>query len=88
MKLNTWDYVDFFQMKYNQVGQPPSFSIYNQEIISRRKPTTNFKVTYSRSNNDSPLAVRLRADLERPVNNPNISPVIDFYRLRFQYQDD
>lgn len=85
VRLATWSYVDLFKMQYNEVGQPYTFTIYNNEIVSRRKPTTNLRVRYSKSTAKAPSGVRLRADLKRSNTNPNATPFLHDYRLRFLY---
>lgn len=84
-KLATWKYVDVFKMQYNEVNQPYTFTIYNNEVISRRQPTTNFRIKYSKATQLGPTAVRLRADLSRDQNDPSVTPVLKSYRLRFLY---
>lgn len=87
VRLASWNYVDMFDMRYNQDDQPYTFSITNQEIVSRRKPTTNFRVTYASKTDQGPAAIRFRADMERGVDNKNITPSLDQYRLRFSYSE-
>lgn len=90
VKLATWTYVDFFHMQYNEVDTPFSFTIREvgsdkKEIISRRKPTDNFRFRYAKSTGNGPTGVRLKVDLKRSVENPNVSPSLDLYRMRFLY---
>lgn len=85
VKLATWSYVDFFDMKYNQVEQPQTFTIFNNEIVSRRKPTANFRLNYALKAQHGITAVRLRADVSRSSNNQYVSPKLSSYRLRFSY---
>lgn len=90
VKLATWTYVDFFHMQYNEVDSPFSFTIREvgtdkKEIISRRKPTDNFRLRYAKSTGSGPTAVRLKVDLKRSVENPSVSPSLDLYRMRFLY---
>lgn len=85
VKLATWSYVDFFDMQHNQTGDPNSFTILNDEIISRKRPSANFRLQYMKSTSQGPDAVRLRADLSRSVNNMNVSPKLNSYRVRFSY---
>lgn len=87
VKLATWNYVDLFDLTYNQDDQPFTFSITNQEIVSRRNPTTNFRVIYASSTDQGPAAIRFRADLERGVDNKHITPTLGQYRLRFSYSE-
>lgn len=83
--LSKWSYVDFFTMQFNQTGRPRTFTIHDNHIISRRKPTTNLKMDYALDTGKGPEAVRLRVDMSRSRNSPNISPKLDEYRLRFSY---
>jgi hypothetical protein len=85
VKLDTWSYVDFFKLQNNQVNNASSFTIYNGEIISRKKPTNNFRLSYSRSTNAGPSSIRLRADLARVSSQQNATPLVNSYRLRFSY---
>lgn len=85
VKLDTWDYVDIFHMKYNEHGEPKTFTILDGEIISRRKPTTNFRLKYARSSHVGPSSIRLKAEMSRSQSNPNVSPLLNSYRLRFRY---
>jgi hypothetical protein len=87
VKLATWNYVDLFDMTYNQDDQPYTFTITNEEIVSRRKPTTNFRVTYASATQQGPEAIRFRADMARGVDNKHITPSLDQYRLRFSYSE-
>lgn len=83
--LAKWDYTDFFNMQYNERGQPTTFTIHNGEIISRRKPTKNFRLKYATVTGNAPSAVRIRADLDRDIDNSSVTPQIRSYRLRFSY---
>jgi len=85
VRLDRWGYVDPFTMKYNETGQPKTFTIKDNMIISRRRPTTNFQIRYATETGNEPMAVRLRADLRRGRNNPNVTPQINSYSLRFTY---
>jgi hypothetical protein len=90
VKLATWTYVDFFHMQYNEVNTPFSFTIREvgenkKEIISRRQPTDNFRFKYAKSTNAGPSAIRVKADLQRSVENPHVTPSLDLYRVRFLY---
>jgi hypothetical protein len=85
VKLATWNYVDFFNLKYNQTNAPYTFSLHNDEIVSRRQPTTNFRIRYSTSTNQGPAALRFRADLSRDSDGPTITPSVSSYRLRFAF---
>ena len=87
VKLGTWEYVDIFDLKYNQSGQPRTFSIHDKEIVSRRKPTNNFRIKYAQNTGNSPASLRFRADLSRPDNDQHTSPKLNSYRLRFLYGD-
>lgn len=90
VKLATWTYVDFFHMQYNEVDTPFSFTIREvgtnrKEIISRRKPTDNFRFKYAKATGNGPDAVRLKVDLSRSTGEPTVSPSLDLYRMRFLY---
>ena len=87
VKLATWSYIDLFKMSYNETGQPKTFTISDNEIISRRKPTTNFRLRYAKSTDRGPTSIRLRADLERSSDNDSVSSIIDSYSVRFSYGD-
>jgi hypothetical protein len=86
VKLATWQYVDLFKMQYNEEGEPFTFTIYNKEIISRRPPTDNFRLRFTKLSGNAPTAIRLRADLNRASNNPHTTPYLNLYRLRFAYK--
>lgn len=86
--LAKWNYVDLFTMKYNESGQPRTFTIEKNEIISRRPPTTNYQLRYTIETGEGPAAVLLRAELSRSRNNPNVTPALDQYRLRFSYTEE
>lgn len=86
--LAKWNYVDFFAMQYNEYAQPKTFTMHNGEIISRRKPTTNFELRYATSTGTGPENVRLRIDMSRSRNTPNVTPSVDSYRLRFSYEEE
>lgn len=85
VRLDNWSYVDFFTMQFNETGQPKTFTIHDGEIISRRKPTTNFLLKYAQDAGNGIRGLRLRADMTRSVNNANITPSIDQYRIRFSF---
>lgn len=83
--LSRWEYVDMFTMRYNESGQPRTFTIHNNELISRRQPTTNYQLKYAVSTGEGPRAVIFRAEMSRTRNNPNVTPTLNAYRLRFLY---
>lgn len=90
VKLATWKYVDFFQMQYNETGDPFTFTIKEvrpgiKEIISRRKPTDNFRLRYATALSTAPTGIRFRADLARSADNPNVTPSLNNYRIKFLY---
>ena len=94
VKLGTWTYADPFAVQYNEQGSPMTFTVYERniaggakrkEIVSRRAPKDNLRLKYTRPSGTAPSAVRLRADLSRKASNPNVSPKLDLYRLRFLY---
>lgn len=86
VKLADWSYVSFFDLQYNQISSPTSFTIYNNQIISRRQPTNNYRLTYNKTTSTGPQGIRLRADLSRSNGNMNVTPKIQNYRLRFSYE--
>jgi len=85
VKLANWNYVSEFDMRYNQAREPQTFTIINNEIVSRRKPATDFVLSYARASVDAPQSIRFRADLARDSQNPNVTPKLNSYRLRFSY---
>jgi len=88
VKLANWKYIDPFHMEFNETGQPKTFTIVNGEIVSRRKPTDNFRLRYAKATNSAPGAVRLKAEFGRSILNPNVTPTLDSYRLRFLYGEN
>lgn len=85
VKLADWHYVSFFDMQYNQAREPYTFTIHNEEIVSRRQPTTDFVVSYFRSTGEGPQEIRLKAEMSRDIDRPDVSPKLNSYRLRFSY---
>lgn len=88
VKFDDWNYVDFFDMQYNQNSSHKTFTINSGQIVSRYKPSDNFRLTFSRSTGKGPTAVRLRADLLRDFNKSKITPKLNSYRIRFSFGDD
>lgn len=87
VRLDTWQHVDLFHMQHNEVGEPKTFTIHNGEIISRRKPSTDFRLRYATATGEAPDAVRLRVDMSRSIDNSTVSPLLSGYRLKFAYGD-
>lgn len=85
VKLADWSYVSFFDLEYNQPGTPKSFAVYNNQIISKSQPTTNYRLTYSQSTGAGPSAIRFRADLNRNITSPTDTPLLNSYSMKFQY---
>lgn len=85
VKLDDWTYVDLFKFQNNQVNDPNAFTIYNKELISRRKPTDNFRISFKKKTNTSPEALRFRADFARSTQYANSTALLDSYRIRFAY---
>jgi hypothetical protein len=85
VKLDNWTYVDLFKFQNNQVNEPNTFTIYNNEIISRKKPTDNFRISYKKKTNTSPQALRFRADFARSAQYVKSTALLDSYRIRFAY---
>lgn len=84
-KLDDWNYVDPFKFEFNITNKSNSFTIYNNEIVTRKQPTDNFRLTFNQPQATYPEAIRLRADLARTESFALLTPVIDSYRLRFSY---
>lgn len=87
VNLGVWNYIDFFDLEHNQRNDAATFTIHNNELISRRQPIGNMRVVYAKQTNKGPAAVRLRADLGRDDDASTISPSLRQYRLRFSYSD-
>jgi len=85
VKLATWSYVSLFDLSYNTTGSPTTFTVHDGEIISRRQPTDNFRLRWSKATGRGPKGVRFRADLSRDFNSPTVSPRLSSYRLRFAF---
>ena len=85
VKLANWQYVDFFDLQYNTVGTPTTFTIYNGQLISRRQPTTNYRLSYNEASGSVSESIRLRADLSRDPSNPYVTPQLNTYQVRFSY---
>ena len=88
VRLDKWNYVDEFTMRYNEMGQPKTFTVKDGLLISRREPTANFQLRYSSKTGYGPEAIRFMAELSRVSNNPKITPKLNSYRLRFSYSGD
>ena len=90
VRLSQWRYVDFFDMKYNQTDHDPpeTFTVYEGEIVSRRQPSKEVEVRYSKKSGYEPTGVVVRADLHRHRNTSSVTPTINSYRLRFSYSQD
>lgn len=85
VKLNTWSYIDFFDLEHNQSNDAPTFTIHNGELISRRQPVGNMRVVYAKQTDKGPNGIRLRADFSRKDDASAITPSLHQYRLRFSY---
>lgn len=85
VKLDDWHYVDIYKFQTNLTNDSKAFTIYNNEIVSRRKPTNNFRVSYNTSTEKAPEAIRFRADFTRESAFSHVTPILDSYRLRFSY---
>lgn len=89
VKLSNWTYVDIFQLLNNASDNSNAFSIYNDgeknQIVSRKKPSNNYRLSYSTSTTQNNSSIRVRADLGRSPMNSFISPSLDLYRVRFRY---
>jgi len=87
VRLGEWVYVDPFKMEYNEIDEPMTFTIYNGEVISRRRPTTNFELRYAKPTGRGTSAIRFRADLQRSNDDDSVTPILDKYSIRFSYGD-
>lgn len=85
VRLAEWKYVDFFSMKYNETGQPKTFTLHNEELISRRRPTSNYEVRYATKTGTAPVAIRFRAELSRSRSTVATTPQLKSYRIRYSY---
>jgi len=89
VKLANWSYVDIFQLLNNAGEDSNIFSIYKDgertQIVSRKKPSNNYRLSYSTATTQSNASIRVRADLGRALANSSVSPSIDLYRVRFRY---
>ena len=85
VKLDNWTYVDLYKFQNNQVNDSNTFTIYNEEIISRKAPTNNFRISYKKPTATSPTSIRLRADFARLGESSSSTPIFDSYRVRFSY---
>lgn len=90
VRLREWTYIDPMSLEEETTTQPlgasaAKYSIINGEIVSRVKPTDNFRLSYSKDNGQGPEAIRLKAELSRNSDDPSVSPSIDAYRVRFQF---
>lgn len=88
VNLDFWTYVDNHKFVNNQVDDAKTFTIYNKELVSRRKPTDNYRISYHQMTNEGPAAIRFRADFTRNQNSTSITPILDAYRLRFSYESE
>lgn len=88
VKLDTWDYIDFFDLENNQAGTPKTFSLFEGQLVTRRPTTDNYRLRYSVPTGRGPSALRFRADFERDQGNPNVTPRLSDYRLRFSFGSD
>lgn len=86
VKLDNWTYVDTYKFQNNQTNDASTFTIYNKEIVSRKEPTNNFRLTYKTPTTASPEALRLRADFTRANSSSTSTPIFDLYRVRFSYK--
>lgn len=86
IKLDDWVFVDNYKFLNNQVNDASSFTIYNDQIISRKQPTNNFRISYNKSTQDAPEAIRFKADFTRDSQYAMATPLLDGYRIRFAYK--
>jgi hypothetical protein len=88
VRLDNWSYVDFFDLQYNTANMPMTYSIFEGQLVTRRRPTDNFRLSYALTTGRGPTGIRLRADLSRDANSPNVTPMLNSYRLRFAYGEE
>jgi len=89
VRLANWNYVDIFELLNNSNTNQNSFAIYNDadkvQLVTRKKPSDNYFLSYSTATSSVNQKVRIRADFKRPDNKTSIAPVLNSYRLRFRY---
>ena len=85
VKLDDWVYVDLYKFQNNKVNDSKVFTIFNGELISRKKPTNNFRVNFKKATSAGPSRIRVRADLARVGQESRATPLLDSYRVRFAY---
>jgi hypothetical protein len=88
VNLDYWTFVDNHKFVNNQLDDAKTFTIYNNELVTRRKPTNNYAISYYMDTNGGPSAVRLRAILTRQNQDSASTPALDSYRVRFSYTED
>jgi len=85
LRLAEWKYLDMFHMEHNDIGDTKTFTIYNNELVSRKIPTTNMRLRYIKSTESGPEAVRLKAELNRDQDSDMVTPIIKQYSVKFSY---
>lgn len=86
VKLADWKYVDYEYFEKNP-AVPNIFTIYDNEVVSTTKPSTEFKLSYNKVVEDrEDQYIRFRADLTRSKTSVAIAPSINKYTLRFSYE--
>lgn len=86
VNLDYLTYVDNYKFVNNQLNPASTFTIYNDQLVTRRQITDNYKLTYYQKTNSGPEAIRVRADLTRSDNMSSQTPILDSYRVRFSYE--
>jgi hypothetical protein len=89
VRLSNWSYVDIFQLLNNDIESSKNFSIYKNadkiQLVSRVKPSNNFRILYSTPTTEKNQKIRIRADFDRSVNSSSTTPLLSSYRVRFRY---
>jgi len=85
VRLGEWVYIDEFHMRHNDIGLAKAFTIIDGEIVSRKKPTTNMRVRYSKNTESGPSSIRVKAELSRDLESDALTPVINQYSVKFSY---
>jgi len=85
VRLAEWKYIDEFHMRHNDIGLDDMFTIIGDEIVSRKKPTTNMRIRYSKATESGPSSIRVKADMSRNLESDSLTPVINQYSVKFSY---
>jgi len=89
VRLSNWTLVDIFQLLKNGKDTDNIFSIFSDsekiQLVSRKKPSSNFKISYSTVGSNTLKNIRVRADMGRSITDHSVTPYLDSYRVRFRY---